>query len=177
MKAAPFLEQRTGGNFPSADASSSARESGQNPLATLEDIPRSIRDIAALRGLGYTYSEIGHSLGVTAQAISVTLVRYRRKLASTRGSKHMMGLSTRALNVLSKHCISDPSDPRLSTMLEHFPGERNCGAKTIMEIQRWAGLDTDKATSWRSRARGRGSDLQQTETGRTPTTFSQHPTL
>ena len=54
--------------------------------ATLEELPHRVRDIATLRGLGYTFREISEQFGVTPQAISLMLSRHRRVLKTLRGA-------------------------------------------------------------------------------------------
>ena len=58
----------------------------ESPAAatTLEELPQRVRDIATLRGLGYTFREISEQFGVTPQAISLMLSRHRRVLKTFR---------------------------------------------------------------------------------------------
>jgi hypothetical protein len=42
---------------------------GRTSAASLEELPQRIRDIATLRGLGYTFREISKQFEVTPQAI------------------------------------------------------------------------------------------------------------
>jgi hypothetical protein len=44
--------------------------------ATLGDIPERVRQIAMLRGLGYSYRQIAGPLHVTPQAVSLTPPRF-----------------------------------------------------------------------------------------------------
>lgn len=104
---------------------------------SLEDVPRRVRDIATLRGLGYTFREIADCLGISPQAVSLMLVRHRRALKGLQGAVAMSKLSARAVNALARHGITQPSDPRLPEALDAMRHERNCGAKTISEIRRW----------------------------------------
>lgn len=104
---------------------------------TLEHLPARVRDIAALRGLGYSYRQIGQSIGVTPQAVSVMLVRHRRALKSLHGSMELYPLSSRALNTLKRHGIRSRREARERNVVERLTGERNCGCKTIQEIRCW----------------------------------------
>lgn len=106
-------------------------------FASLDDVPRRVRDIATLRGLGYTFREIADCLEISPQAVSLMLVRHRRAIKSLRGAVGMSNLSARAVNALARHGITDRTDPRLSEALDAMRHERNCGAKTISEIRRW----------------------------------------
>lgn len=112
-------------------------------LATL---PGRVRDIATLRGLGYTCHEIGRRLGITPQAVSATLMRHRRRIRDIGGRSELLELSARAANALSAvgvRCRADAVGRDLLTLLRC---RRNCGAKTLDEIGRW--LDGTDASPW-----------------------------
>lgn len=103
----------------------------------LEDLPRRIRDVAILRGLGYSYREIGERLHVTPQAISIMLQRHRRKLKVLGPNTELHRLSSRALNVLGRYGVSSPDEALAKGILQVLERERNCGIKTIQEITDW----------------------------------------
>ena len=66
--------------------------------ATLGEIPERVRQIAMLRGLGYSYRQIAGPLQVTPQAVSLMLTRHRRSLKSLRDAMELNLLSARAVN-------------------------------------------------------------------------------
>jgi hypothetical protein len=82
------------------------------PAATLEELPQRVRDIATLRGLGYTFREISEQFEVTPQAISLML------------SRHRHGIRSRGAAIKAD-------------VLELLKGGRNCGDKTLEEIRQW----------------------------------------
>jgi hypothetical protein len=121
----------------SAAGRSSGRPSTRVGVPNLDSLPRRIRDIATLRGLGYTFREIGAQLNVTPQAVSLMLARHRRALASLGSAVELRNLSSRAVNVLARHGIftrEQAAGCDLSRLLER---ERNCGRKTLVEIENW----------------------------------------
>lgn len=107
------------------------------PPVCLEDLPQRIRDMATLRGLGYSFREISKQLEVSPQAVSLALTRHRRVLKSLSGAVDLAKLSTRAVNVLSRHRIKSRAEARKMDLLARLQGERNCGKKTREEILRW----------------------------------------
>jgi predicted transcriptional regulator len=109
---------------------------------TVEALPLRVRDIATLRGLGYSFREIGEAFGVTPQAVSLMLSRYRRSLQSLGGALDLQGLSTRTLNVLGRHGIRSREDARRCDVVNALRFERNCGQKTREEITRWLSTST-----------------------------------
>ena len=111
--------------------------------ATLGDIPERVRQIAMLRGLGYSYRQIAGPLQVTPQAVSLMLTRHRRSLQSLRGAMELNSLSARAVNVLGRHGIRTRDQARKANVLERLAGERNCGRKTMDEIARWVALESE----------------------------------
>jgi len=104
---------------------------------TIEALPERIRIIAILRGLGYTYREIGRQLNVTPQAVSLMLARHRRVLAKLENSFELARLSARAVNVLGRHGVHSRQQAMHPSFLESLQRERNCGRKTREEIERW----------------------------------------
>jgi len=110
-------------------------------FAALEHLPGRIRDIAVLRGLGYTYREIASPLGVTPQAVSLMLMRHKRCLKQLKSNSDLHSLSARAVNVLGRHGIVTRQEARARNVLALLERERNCGAKTTAEIQRWMNED------------------------------------
>ncbi len=116
----------------------SANISGEDVRSkTVDDLPRRIRDIATLRGLGYSFREIGRELKVTPQAVSLMLTRHRRSLASLGHAVDSLHLSSRAVNALERRGVRTRREALEANVLEHLRHERNCGSKTRAEIQRW----------------------------------------
>jgi predicted transcriptional regulator len=104
---------------------------------SLDEVPERVRQIAMLRGLGYSYRQIAGPLHVTPQAVSLMLTRHRRSLKSLRDAMELNSLSARAVNVLGRHGICTREQARQTNVLERLAGERNCGRKTMDEIARW----------------------------------------
>lgn len=103
----------------------------------LESSPGRVRDIAALRGLGFTYREIGRHYGVTPQAISLLLIRCRRNMKAIGGRPQMANLSTRATNALRRLGIESREEAIAANVLGKLAHARNCGRKTLNEIECW----------------------------------------
>jgi hypothetical protein len=108
---------------------------------TLDEVPERVRQIAMMRGLGYSYREIAGPFSVTPQAVSLMLIRHRRSLKSLRGAMDLSALSPRAVNVLGRYGIRTREQARQCDLLERLAGERNCGRKTMDEIARWISDD------------------------------------
>jgi len=106
------------------------------------EVPWRIREIAMLRGLGYSYREIARPLGVSPQAVSLMLSRHRRSIKSLRGAMELGNLSPRAVNALARHGIRTRSEARQRDAVSLLRNARNCGSKTIEEIRRWIDGDT-----------------------------------
>lgn len=106
------------------------------------EVPWRIREIAMLRGLGYSYREISRPLGVTPQAVSIMLSRHRRAIRSLRGAMELGNLSCRAVNALARHGIRTREEARRRDALSLLKNARNCGSKTIDEIRSWIDGDT-----------------------------------
>ena len=119
---------------------------------TLGEIPERVRQIAMMRGLGYSYREIAGPFSLTPQAVSLMLARHRRALKSLPGAMELSSLSARAVNVLGRHGIRTREQARQTNLLERLDRERNCGRKTLDEIARWIGHDGKDAVSPDSRA-------------------------
>ena len=111
-------------------------ERASHPCA-LDTIPERVRQIAMLRGLGYSYRQIAGPLQVTPQAVSLMLTRHRHSLKSLRAAMELNSLSARAVNALGRHGIRTREQARQANVLERLAGERNCGRKTMEEISRW----------------------------------------
>jgi predicted transcriptional regulator len=109
----------------------------RSSTATLEELPERIRDIATLRGLGYSFRQIGGQFGVTPQAVSVMLSRYLRCLRTLKGSGELRNLSPRAVNALARHGIRTREQARQKNAIALMKGSRNCGTKTLAEIADW----------------------------------------
>ncbi len=108
----------------------------------LMDLPQRVRDIATLRGLGYSLREIASQLDVTPQAVSLMLSRHQRALKSLGGAIDLHGLSSRAVNALGRHGISSRKQARERNVLPKLRGARNCGPKTLREIECWMGEES-----------------------------------
>jgi len=123
---------------------------GATPAVTadmLAALPGRVRDIATLRGLGYSCREIGRRLGITSQAVSATLMRYRRRVRDIGGRSELLELSARAANALSSLGVRSRADACGRDLLARLRYRRNCGSKTLEEISCW--LDGPADTSWR----------------------------
>ena len=117
---------------------SEAPENNENgTFKTLETLPAGVRDIATLRGLGYTFREIAEPLNITPQAVSLMLSRHRRSLKCLRRSMELCDLSARAVNALRRHGIKSREEARSRNILQLLDKQRNCGRKTTEEIERW----------------------------------------
>ena len=103
----------------------------------LEAIPQRVAEIAMLRGLGYSFREIGRQLSVTPQAVSLMLSRHRRSLKSLGAAVELSNLSARAVNALGRHGIKSREEARNADVLHMLRHERNCGRKTLDEIAHW----------------------------------------
>ncbi|MEX1010229.1 MAG: hypothetical protein WEC72_02680 [Chthoniobacterales bacterium] len=108
-----------------------------SPTDHLDAVPQRIREIAMLRGLGYSFRQIAQQFSVTPQAISLMLSRHRKSLKSLRGALELNTLSARAVNALGRHGIRSREDARREGALELLKNERNCGRKTLGEIEQW----------------------------------------
>lgn len=103
----------------------------------IESLPARVRTIATLRGLGYSFRAIGSYFSITPQAVSLMLARHRRVLKNFDATPEFRELSCRAVNALGRHGIMSREDARRVNALEILRGERNCGSKTLEEIERW----------------------------------------
>lgn len=103
----------------------------------LEAVPQRVREIAMLRGLGYTFRQIAEQFSVTPQAVSLMLSRHRRCLKALRGSIELSTLSPRAVNALARHGIRTREQAREADAINLLRGERNCGRKTLEEVASW----------------------------------------
>ena len=103
----------------------------------LEAVPQRVREIAMLRGLGYSFREIATPLNVTPQAVSLMLSRHRRLLKSLRGAMELGTLSSRAVNALGRHGIRTREEAKRCDAPGLIRNERNCGRKTLEEITHW----------------------------------------
>jgi transposase len=106
-----------------------------NPV--LENVPERIREIAMMRGLGYSFRQIAEHFCVTPQAVSLMLARHKATVKSLRGATELTTLSSRAANALGRHRIRSREEARRRDAIALLKGSRNCGRKTISEIERW----------------------------------------
>ena len=127
--------------LPSNKPAGSSCAASQTKFALLDEVPERVRQIAMMRGLGYSYREIAGPFSVTPQAVSLMLMRHRRSLKSLRGAMELSALSPRAVNVLGRHGIRTREQARQASVLERLANERNCGRKTSEEIARWISED------------------------------------
>lgn len=107
----------------------------------MDGLPRRVRDMATLSGLGYTQREIGALFGITPQAVSAVITRYQRAIDDLGDAVDLRGLSGRAVNALGRHGIRSREEARRRGVLELLTHEPNCGRKTREEISRWMGED------------------------------------
>jgi hypothetical protein len=113
--------------------------SGVTTIPSLDEIPLHVRNVAALRGLGFTFRQIGRTYGVTPQAASIMLARQRALMKGQGRRPELAGLSPRAVNCLGRLGIRDRAGARAVPNLEaRLQNQRNCGQKTIREILDWA---------------------------------------
>lgn len=103
----------------------------------LDAVPQRVREIAMLRGLGYSFRQIAEQFSVTPQAVSLMLSRHRRCLKALRGSIELSALSPRAVNALGRHGIRTREQAREADAINLLRGERNCGRKTLDEVAHW----------------------------------------
>ena len=103
----------------------------------LEAIPQRVAEIAMLRGLGYSFREIGKQFSVTPQAVALMLSRHRRSLKSLGTAVELGNLSARAVNALGRHGIRSLEQARNANVSDMLRHERNCGKKTLDEITHW----------------------------------------
>lgn len=96
-----------------------------------------VRDVAALRGLGFSYREIAAHYGVTPQAVSILLLRTRCNMKSIGGKPQLATLSTRATNALRRLGIETREQALAAEVLSRLACARNCGRKTLEEIKSW----------------------------------------
>lgn len=125
----------------SVETSRPAPGLGAQPPPSLEGVPLRVREIAMLRGLGYSFREIGKQLSVSPQAVSLMLSRHLRSFQSLGEAMELGNLSARAVNVLGRHGINNRAKARQRGVLELLQNERNCGRKTLEEISRWIGTE------------------------------------
>ena len=92
----------------------------------LAKLPGRARDIAMLRGLGYTCLEIGRRLGITPQAVSATLARHHRRVDDFGLRQDMLELSARASTALSRIGVNSRADARKRDVFALLARERNC---------------------------------------------------
>ena len=123
----------------SSEASLIDREECSAPGADdiLASLPGRVRDIATLRGLGFTCMDIGRRFGITPQAVSATLARHHQRMGDFGARQDMLELSARAANALSRIGINSRADARGRDVFTLLGRERNCGAKSLDEIRRW----------------------------------------
>ena len=105
--------------------------------SNLEEVPQRVREIAMLRGLGYSFRQIAEQFNVTPQAVSLMLSRHRRCLKALRGSIELSTLSPRAVNALGRHGIRTREQARQKDAISLLKGSRNCGRKTLDEVSQW----------------------------------------
>ncbi len=108
-----------------------------SPFLNLDAVPQRVREIAMLRGLGYSFRQISEQFNVTPQAVSIMLSRHRRCLKALRGSIELSHLSPRAVNALARREISTREEARRKNVAAVLVNARNCGRKTLEEIEAW----------------------------------------
>jgi len=120
-----------------------AQRRSETVEAAMAALPARIRDIAIMRGLGYKHHEIARHMGLTPQAVSIMLQRHRAKIKELGVRTEHWELSTRAANVLGRLRVSTREEARAKNVAGKLRGQRNCGEKTIREIERWLAGETD----------------------------------
>ena len=70
------------------------------------------------------------------------LSRHKRRLDSLHGAIELRNLSSRAVNALGRHGVTSRDQAQQRNVLEVIRHERNCGRKTIDEIERWVNGDS-----------------------------------
>ena len=118
-----------------------------SPLLAVESLSPRLRDIAAMRGLGYKLHEIAAEFGCSPQAVSIMLDRHRRRLESLGPRAEHWQLSSRATSVLGRLGITTREQARARNVLRVLRGQRNCGVKTIAEIEQWLATEDVSAAS------------------------------
>lgn len=109
-----------------------------NPaVCALENVPERVREIAMMRGLGYSFRQIGEQFCVTSQAVSLMLSRYKKTAIPLGGATELSTLSPRAANALGRLHVHSREEARRMNVLGRLKGARNCGPKTIAEIEHW----------------------------------------
>ena len=103
----------------------------------VETVPQRVREIAMLRGLGYSFREIARQYHVTPQAVSLMLARHKKTVKLLRGATELTVLSSRAVNALGRLGLVSREEARRSNALELLKSARNCGRKTLAEIEHW----------------------------------------
>ena len=66
-----------------------------------------------------------------------TRAAHRRAAKVLDKTLQLHGLSSRAVNALGRHSIRTREEARERNILAILPSERNCGSKTVNEIERW----------------------------------------
>lgn len=105
--------------------------------SALETVPERIREIAMMRGLGCSFRQIADQFCVTPQAVSLMLSRHKKTVKSLRGATELTTLSPRAVNALGRLNVRNREEARRTNVVESLKGSRNCGRKTISEIEHW----------------------------------------
>lgn len=141
--------RKSGMNLSAAGTPDTSHSRGRrpSPLLAVESLSPRLLEIAAMRGLGYKLHEIAAEFGCSPQSVSLMLARHRRRLDSLGPRAEHWQLSMRATNVLGRLRISSREQARSRDVLRLLPGQRNCGAKTIAEIERWLAEDGDASVS------------------------------
>jgi hypothetical protein len=106
-------------------------------VSALENVPERIREIAMMRGLGYSFRQIADQFCVTPQAVSLMLSRHKKTVKSLRGATELTTLSSRAANALGRLNVRNRKEARRMNVIESLKGSRNCGRKTLSEIEHW----------------------------------------
>ena len=109
----------------------------QKAHSALETVPERIREIAMMRGLGYSFRQIAEQFCVTPQAVSLMLSRHKKTVKSLRGATELTTLSSRAANALGRLNVRNREEARRMNVIQSLKGSRNCGRKTISEIEHW----------------------------------------
>ena len=97
---------------------------------------RNVR-IMELHSSGKSLRQIADQFCVTPQAVSLMLSRHKKTVKSLRGATELTTLSSRAANALGRLNVRNREEARRMNVIESLKGSRNCGRKTISEIEHW----------------------------------------
>lgn len=101
----------------------------------IEALPPRVRDIAIIRGLGYSLAQISRHMDLTPQVVSITLNRHRRRIKDLVLRTEHWTRSTRAATAPGRMHVSTREKARAMKVPAKLRRQRNCGEKTIYKIK------------------------------------------